>query len=232
MARFRGYNKKNTSHCMMRIDKRERILSMIVGGARLERFSYEVAKKKYESSNIKKSNPDWQIKNLTQLTISEPKSRKDYFDWKVKKIKETGWLSNFRMWQEEDYYYASWFDTKKLRIYYKWLRVSGKESYEKILKYMYSPFFPAVLVMDRGELSEDKELIIRLNINYGLSINLLQEWFVDILGISSEAIRDKAGHCLYFDKKSTANLLEQIEPVVKEVPSMYEKWHGSRVIAK
>ncbi|MCY7866009.1 hypothetical protein MOB78_13030 [Bacillus spizizenii] len=205
MNTFKGYDKQATSDAMMRIDKRERILSCVLGGAWLEKL------------------PKHDGKNIVLFSICEHESNKDYFDWKVKMLKETQWLSNFKTWKKKDLYIAQWSDTRKLRIYHKWLHRSGKRTYERVLKYMYSPLFAAIMVMDRGALNQSKELVIDLGLNYGESADLMKVWFKDILDISTEVVRTRTMHYLSFDHLGTKKLLSSIKPIVKDIPSMYEK---------
>lgn len=220
MVKFKGYNKKATSDTMLRIDKRERIMACILGGALLKKMPPEQALKKL---NPKSHNLEWQSKNLVQLTIYEHESNKDYFDWKISIIKETGWLKNFKTWKKDDILYASWHDTRKLRIYYKWIYKSHKKTFEQVLKYMHSPLFAAILVMDNGAINQSKEIVINLGLNYGKSAELLQQWFKDILGIHSEVIKTPSSHYLSFDQTGTRKLLSQIKPILKNIPSMYNK---------
>lgn len=218
VATFKGYNKKATSNSMLRIDKRERIIACILGDAMLNRVSPDEAR---NLSNIK--NSDWHLQNLIQLKIVEHESNKDYFDWKVNMIQETGWLSNFETWKQDGFYIAQWCDTRKLRIYYKWIYKNSKKTFKQVLKYMHSPLFAAVLVLDNGALNQSKELAIDLGLNYGDNASLLSKWFQDILDVRSEVIKTPATHYVSFDQINTRKLLSAIKPIVKDIPSMYGK---------
>ena len=218
MVMFRGYNKKSTSGSMLRIDKRERIISCILGDAILEKVPLDEAKK----INNKK-NDQWHLENLVRLKIIEHETNKDYFDWKIKIIQETGWLSNFKSYKQDKFYIAEWCDTRKLRIYYKWIYKNSKKTFKQVLKYMHSPLFAAILVLDNGALQKNsKELVIDLGLNYGNNAVLLVKWFKDVLSINSEAIKTSATHYLRFDQINTKRLLSAIKPIVKDIPSMYE----------
>lgn len=224
---FKGYNKKNTSSCMMRIDKREIILSVLCGQARLYRPSLDVAEKLYEKSKRKKQNRDWQIKNLTVMEIFEPIWRRDYYDWKVKMINKTGWLYNFNERTEGEMLLAQWYDTRKLRIYYRWLHKNGQFTLERVLKYMYSPLFPAILIMERGYLHPDRErLIIEFNFNHDPGVEMLSRWFWDILEIRTSVYRDEERFSyLFIDDDEMKKTLELLMPVIEKIPSMHERFY-------
>lgn len=232
MAKYKGYHKKATSDKMMRIVKRERILSFILGGATLEKVPVEEAEQLLQQFASNPQAYEWKTKNLVRFEICEHAENKDYFDWKIKLIKETGWLRNMRTWQEGDFYYASWHDTRKLRIYRKWLYKANKRVLERVLKYMYSELFAAVLFMDRGGLTKEQEIVIDTGFNYGDNAEQLKIWFKDILNLNAEVRITPDGHYLKFDYSQSRKLLELIEPIIKEIPSMHRKLCEARGILK
>lgn len=219
MAAFKGYSKVATSDTKLRIDKRERIIACILGGATLEKLPPDVAVNYLSNS----SNQEWQSKNLVQLTICEHESNRDYFDWKVNMIQETDWLSNLQAWEEDHLLHAQWHDTRKLRIYYKWIFRNKRKTFHQVLKYMHSPLFAAVMIMDSGAMNKGKELLIDLGLNYGESADLMQAWFKDVLGIAVEVIKTPETHCLSFDQLNSRKVLSAIKPIVQDIPSMHEK---------
>lgn len=226
MVRFKGYSKTATSDTTLRIDKRERIIACILAGGTLEKLSPEM------SVN---SSQDGQPKNLVRLTIYEHMENEDYFDWKLRMLQEADWLSNFKTWGKDNVLYATWQDTRKLRIYYKWIYKNHKKTYEQVLKYMHSPLFPAILIMENGAINKSKELLIDLGVNHGESARLLQQWFKDIFDVYTDVIKAPESHYLSFDQLSTKKILSVIKPIVQNIPSMYEKLYphaSSKAIRK
>lgn len=209
---YKGYNKKATSDKTMRIDKRERILPIILGNASLEKMSLFEIKKDEDSlyekiSNIKNNIP-------VKLTIREPINRKEYFYWKLSLIRSTNWLYQEELNIEEDSLTVSWKDTRKLRIFYKWIYKSNKKTYETVLKYMYSPLFLIIISLELGEIVNGS-LRINTGITYGQSAEFLKNWMKDILDLDSEV--DKLnGHAIVFSLDSTEKAVKMIKEEIKD----------------
>lgn len=235
MKTFKGYNKKQTSDKMMRIIKRERIMSCLVGRAKLEKVPKDEALKLIgDNHNYDAKTLEWKSKNIVRMTICEHISNKDYFNWKLKMFKETGWLRNQKVWRNGDYLYASWYDTRKLRIYYKWMHRAHKKTLKRILKYMYSPLFIAILAMDNGRINNDGLLEINLQLNDKESSLLLKQWFKDIFNIDiafkANSLGEQDIDIIIFP--DTDRVLGMIEPIVKEIPSMHKALFSAKHPAK
>ena len=227
MAKFKGYSKQATSDKMMRIIKRERILSILLGNASLIKVPEDEAKAFLQRFSKDDKVFDWKTHNLTRMSFYEPLEHKDYFDWKVSLIKETKWLFNPKILSDEKGCSASWQDTKKLRIYRKWLYKGKQFTCEDVLKYMYSPLFLAILVMEKGYINQDKQLEINLGFNHKLSSILLVQWLSDVLnlkaGFKTNNLADKySGHdvIVFIDSEKA---LACIEPTIKEIPSKHKQ---------
>lgn len=222
MAKFKGYSKKATSNKMMRIIKRERILSMLIGKASLTKVPPEEAKVALKRFSDNQEVFDWKVNNLTRMSIVEPLKHKDYFDWKLNLIKETGWLRNPKIFINREQCSASWQDTKKLRVYRKWLYRGNQFTCEQVLKYMYSPLFLAILVMEKGYINKNNQLEIDLKFGHKLSSILLIQWLSDILDLKATFNVDNYDVLTFEDSKEA---LLKIESIIKEIPSKYKQFY-------
>lgn len=214
MSKYKGYSKQPTSDKMMRIIKRERILAMIIAnGAELNKIAPEEAEKLFTGIRRVKSNKDWQFSHTCGLTIKS--SDYEFFNWKLDLIEECEWLKNFVDIDDDKRMY---FDTRKLRIFYKWMHKSGHFYIENVLKYMYSPMFPAILMMECGQY-EEEQLILHLQHLSTDDRTELVIWFEDIFGLHPVPLHGS----LWFGKEDTSKLIHLTEDIIKQVPSIYNK---------
>lgn len=182
---YKGYSKKATSDKMMRIIKRERILSIIVSGYYSDSATLERVNPTPEG--ILRSEMSWRDANLTRLTIMHSKDEKHIFDWKVKLIEETGWLYNPKFYETEMLLCVEWEDTKKLRIYYDWLHYAKLFTVRKILKYMYSPLFISMFFIDQRDKNVMKDKNFMISLPYEEDVESLKKWANDIFGYNFES---------------------------------------------
>lgn len=188
---------------MTRIEKRERILSIAIHG-------------------FLKKIPTDKSPGLTRLLIIA--YNRDYLDWKISMIESTGWLTREKVNRAKFAMWMSWADANKLRIYRKWLYHNNVFTLKNILKYMYSPFFPAMYYMESGGLDEEYDcaylrLRFKMHVN---EIELLRTWFKDILDLDATVIYGEFNipHLAFCgDQKN--KFLDIIEPIVSQIPSKY-----------
>ena len=192
MSTFKGYNKKATSQHMMRIVKRERILSIIIAGrssgwAILDRVNPT-------PKGMKRNDMTWEDGNLTYLRIIHKVEHRNVFEWKVKLIQDTGWLanSNEKIYERDGYLYAEWQDTNKLRIYYDWLRKGKEYTILKVLKYMYSPLFITMFYADNElYLTHEHGWVLASGFHTESDDSIqLQLWMKEVLNYDSKVIND------------------------------------------
>lgn len=190
---FKGYHKKATSDTMMRIIKRERILSIIIAG----RVSGHVTLERTNPTTpgMRRSSMPWHDRNKTTMTICHQKSEEELFNWKVGLINGTGWLydSEPKQWEEDGYLYASWSDTRKLRIFYDWLHRNKEFSVQRVLKYMYSPLFLLAFQKD-GLLVKDPEHGYLLTHGFptkSMDSELIALWMKQILSYTVRPFNDE-----------------------------------------
>ncbi len=221
MDRFKGYSKVATSDKMMRIIRRERILSVLIGNASITSIPEEEARIFLKKYSHDKDLYDSKCAGLTRMSFSEPLEHRDYFEWKVSMIEKTKWLFDLRTTVDDECYKASWQDTKKLRIYKKWLHKGKQFTCENVLKYMYSNLFLAILSMEKGYINKDNQLEIDLKFNHRLSSRLLVQWLSDVLNLEASFKSDDSLDIIFFP--DTVKALSVIEEIIKEVPSKYKQ---------
>lgn len=226
MPTYRGYHKKATSDKMMRIIKRERILSIIIAGH--QSGNAELRRVNPTPEGMKRSDMSWHDANLTKITIRHHVEHQEIFDWKVRIIEETGWLKNSRprIYKEGDLLIAEWSDTRKLRIYYDWLHKSRKFTLERVLKYMYSPLFMAMYVLDQGLQLVSGSICIYTGFQNGEDTDRLEEWIQDILYCRTFVLKyTNYQDCILIDEEQTKYFLEKIEPFIKQLPAVYRSYY-------
>lgn len=231
MPTYKGYNKKATSDKMMRIIKRERILSIVIAGH--QSGNAELRRVNPTPEGMKRSDMSWHDANLTKLTIRHHVKNKELFDWKLHIIEETGWLKHSRpkVNREGDMLIAEWSDTRKLRIYYDWLHKARAFTLEKILKYMYSPLFLAMLVLDQGLEVVTNRVCIYTGFSGGSDTDRLNKWIHDIFGYSTfVSKRDDAQDVILIESKD--DFLRSIEPHIKELPETYRTYYKNEASEK
>ena len=161
---FKTRNKKDTSgRNMVRDEKRERILGIAITSGHL-----------YIQKDTGK----------TELFIVGSRAFSDMLQWKIDLIKETGWLSTPEIYESgEASLTARYNHNNKLRIYRKWLYRHDKKTLTQVLKYMYSPLFASLLLIDLGQQTKDS-IVINMTMFKQEDIQLLQRWFKDLFDIN------------------------------------------------
>jgi hypothetical protein len=205
---FKGYNKTDTSgRNMLRIEKRERVLGLAIIAASLVKEP-EIAP------------------GMTRMQLAST-SNHDLIDWEVQLIKETGWLQEPEIMDLCNGRWVTYRDTRKIRIYRKWLFHNERKTLKQVLKYMYSPLFVSLLLMHRGEW-EGTALHVDLYYNDN-SIDMLSQWFKDLFDISCHRdVNSWNSDVLVFENEDLKKLLTVCEPIVKQIPSMYEKFYRNK----
>lgn len=187
---------------MVRIEKRERILSIAIHGL-LDKV------------------PTDKAPGLTRLSIIG--YNRDYIDWKISMIESAQWLTRENVPRASFAMWMSWIDSNKLRIYRKWLYHNNKKTLKNVLKYMYSPLFPAVFFMENGGLDEEYDCAyFRLWHNSMADAEIFKEWLKDVLDLDAVIIVGQYDiPCLAFCGENKDKFLDTIEPIVKQIPSKY-----------
>lgn len=188
MPTFKGYTKEATSDTTLRIDKRERILAVIISGYATGRAVLE--RTNPTPAGLRRRDMSWPESNLTTLQIKHRLSEREAFEWKLALIEDTGWLadSNQTVYEKDGYLVAEWSDTQKLRIFFNWLHKGKQYTIQKVLKYMYSPLFIAMFMRDNA-LYLDHEDSWKLTTGFhtrSRDSELLQAWMKDVLGYESK----------------------------------------------
>ena len=231
MPTYKGYSKQATSDKMMRIIKRERILSIIIAGYQ---SGYADLRRVHPTpAGIKRSDMSWHDANLTKLTIRHHISHQELFDYKLRIIEETGWLKNShpRIYKDGDMLVAEWSDTRKLRIYYDWLHKSRNFTLERVLKYMYSPLFMAMYLLDQGLNVVGGRICIYTGFSGSKETERLNEWIHDILGCTTYVIKhDDAQDIILIEDEYKEAFLNLIEPLIKELPDTYQTYYKNEAL--
>lgn len=204
---FKGYNKVDTSgRNTLRIEKREQILSIAIHG-------------------LLKKVPTKESPGLTRLSIMA--YDRDYLEWKIKTIESAGWLTRENVERASYAKWMSWVDSNKLRIYHKWLYRNNVLILSNVLKYMYSPLFPAVFYMERGGIDDEYDCAyLRLWFMDAKEIGSLKSWFKDIMNLDTDVIcgQFEIPH-LAFCNENKKKFLDAIEPIVKQIPSKHAEFY-------
>jgi len=200
---FKARNIIDTSgQNMVRIQKRERILSIAI------------------HSILSKVNDKNDPKSVRMKIMA---CNRDYLNWKIAMIESAQWLTREDAKRDSFTMWMSWKDSNKLRIYHKWLYHNHKFTLKNVLKYMYSPFFPAVFYMERGGIDDDYDCAyLRLWYQKPEQVKLLATWFKDVLDLETTVINGQYDiPCLVFCGEMKEKFLSIIEPIVSQVPSKY-----------
>ena len=166
--------------------------------------------------------------NIAKPTLKIVESNYEYALFKYNLLKQINWTSKITIRKSKQYnlYMLSCPYDKKFRIYYKWL-YKGKErikTTENIIQYMFTEYFPAIIVMDRGRLNSNGELEIHIpvgNLQTQREMDKLFEYIYDIQSYSSIDM-------IKFNKTNTKKLLDLIEPIIIKVPSKFAYFYSTR----
>lgn len=214
MTTFKGYSKEATSDTMMRIIKRERILSIIIAGHASGHVTLQRTNPTTEG--LRRSEMPWHEANETTLQLSHPKAERDIFNWKLKLIQEGQWLeeSNHKTWEQDGMLYASWSDTQKIRIFYNWLHQSKRYTIHRVLKYMYSPLFITMFYVDKVlQFDQDHGYVLTHGFHTkGKDSLLFQQWLKQVLDIDSAVLDDDS---IAFYHESIQSSILTIEDEIK-----------------
>lgn len=192
---YKGYTKQATSQKMMRIIKREYILSIIIAGIQSGHVTLERTEPTPEG--MRRSDMDWHEANRTTMTIKHATFDKELFDYKLYLIRSTEWLDKSLVSVEEKdgFHIATFTDTNKLRLYYNWLHKKKEFTIQNVLKYMYSPLFLAMHFLDQVvPINGDLSLVFDLPKS---DLDELKKWMLEVL--QYETVFTADNHCAFVD---------------------------------
>lgn len=205
----KGYkNKKQTSQFMMRQEKRESILGIIIASLLAD------------CGKLERTNPTPPDMKRKDMSYHEAMSTTFSYTGEFKNLyqqvfERTGWFRNATFLCEP----FSFTDTNKLKIYYNWLHKGRAFTLERVLKYLYSPAFLLPLFLE-GLLSKTEEAYYVLLDQKGLlslsDLEGLQYYATELLGIESYIENDT----FYIHE----SFIDLIQPTISQEEGAIKLW--------
>ncbi len=207
--KYKGYHKKATSQTTLRIDKREGILAYIVANPdKLLMTDVNLAASLHSEYGRVKGNKDWQFAHTAALDVEH--SDEIVFNHILDEIDETGWLKTY---VDKDDTYRQYFDTRKLRNYYKWTHKGQDRAFyiERIMKYFYTmKLFACYTLFHEDALNHaDRTFTFKLS---AADVNEIGKWLNDVHGLPTTRTKTT----LRFDEEVFNRFLFLLKPAIEQ----------------